>query len=106
MKGLRGTELAMPFHLLHTPLGLSLGGMDKKNGTPGCTFNKICIDMDLSDSPGLSKNQNLAKVFTACTLCSSKQSYNLRGTANFIVEARTYQCKSRCKRTYGLPKNT
>ena len=26
-------------------------------------MNKICIDMDLSDSPGLSKNQNLAKRF-------------------------------------------
>ena len=34
MKGPRGTELAMPFHLLYTPLGLSPGGTDKKNGTP------------------------------------------------------------------------
>ena len=30
MNGLRGTELAMPFHLLHTPFGLSPGGMDQK----------------------------------------------------------------------------
>ena len=29
--------------------------------------------MDLFDSPGLPRNQNLAKsFFTACTLCSSK----------------------------------
>ena len=33
------------------------------HGAQGCTFNKICIDMDLSDSLGLSKNQNLAKSF-------------------------------------------
>ena len=30
MKGLRGTELAMPFHLLYTPLGPSTGGTDWK----------------------------------------------------------------------------
>ena len=71
------------------------------HGAQGCTFDKICIDMDFSDSSGLSKNQNLTKsFFTECTLCSSKQSYNLRGTANYIMEARTYQCKSRCKRTH------
>ena len=29
----------------------------------GCTFDRIYIDMDLSDSPGLTKNQNLAKPF-------------------------------------------
>ena len=44
--------------------------------------------------------------FTVCTLCSSQQSYNLRGTANYIMEARTYQCKSRCKRIHGLPNKT
>ena len=33
------------------------------HGAEGCTLNKICIDMDLSDSPGLSKNQSLAKCF-------------------------------------------
>ena len=26
-------------------------------------FNRICIDMELFDSPGLSKNQKLAKCF-------------------------------------------
>ena len=30
MKGLRGTELAMPFDLLYTSLGQSPGGMDQK----------------------------------------------------------------------------
>ena len=30
MKGLRGTELAMPFHPLYTPLGPSPGGTDRK----------------------------------------------------------------------------
>ena len=30
MKALRGTELAVPFHLLYTPWGLSPGGMDQK----------------------------------------------------------------------------
>ena len=30
MKGLRGTELATPFHPLYTPLGLSPGGTDQK----------------------------------------------------------------------------
>ena len=29
----------------------------------GCTFNQICVNMDLSDSEGLSKNPNLAKSF-------------------------------------------
>ena len=30
MEGLRGTELAMPFHPLYTPWRLSPGGTDKK----------------------------------------------------------------------------
>ena len=30
MKGLRGAELATPFHPLHTPLGQSPGGTDQK----------------------------------------------------------------------------
>ena len=33
------------------------------HGAQGCTFNKICVDVDLSDSLGLSKKQNLAKSF-------------------------------------------
>ena len=29
----------------------------------GCTFDQICINMDLSDSKGLSQNRNLARLF-------------------------------------------
>ena len=29
----------------------------------GCTFNQICVDMDLSDSEGYTQNNNLAQLF-------------------------------------------
>ena len=46
-----------------TQFPLKLASGTTIHGAQGCTFKKICIDMDLSDSPGLSKNQNLAKHF-------------------------------------------
>ena len=33
------------------------------HSSKGCTFHQICINMDLSDSKGLSQNKNLARLF-------------------------------------------
>ena len=49
--------------VMHTQFPLKPASGTTIHGAQGCTFNKICIDMDLSDSPGLSKNQNLATSF-------------------------------------------
>ena len=48
---------------MQTQFLLKLASGTAIHGAQGYTFNKICIDMDLSDSPGLSKNQNIAKSF-------------------------------------------
>ena len=48
---------------MQTKFPLKLASGTTIHGAEGCTFNKVCIDMDLSDSSGLSKNQNLAKSF-------------------------------------------
>ena len=43
------------------PLKLASGTTIHKG--QGSTFSKICLDMDISDSEGLAKNTNLAKIF-------------------------------------------
>ena len=45
----------------------------------GCTFDQICVDMDLSDSEGYSQNKNLVRLFLHAHYVAASQVTSLNG---------------------------
>ena len=49
--------------VIRTQFPLKPAGGTTIHSSQGCTFDKICISMDISDSDGLTRNENLARLF-------------------------------------------
>ena len=50
-------------HVIRTQFPLKPAAGRTIHSGQGCTFDHICVDMDISDSEGFSENEHLAKLF-------------------------------------------
>ena len=53
-------------HVIRTQFQLKPGAGSTIHSGQGCTFDHICVDMDISDSEGFSENEHLARLFLQC----------------------------------------
>ena len=54
------TVYSSKWHITNTQCPLKPAAASTAHDCQGSTFNKVCIDMDISDSPGLLKSANHA----------------------------------------------